>query len=84
MTTTATLDWLSRDSFFQKKRQLTELGWVSPAIFTTEDKDIAYMIDDKVYVSMETFLRKKRNWDFGVVEDNDWILVWYSKFMFLN
>lgn len=79
-----TLEGMTKEIFMEERHKLIKEWWTSPPMYTTEDKDICYMVDDRVYVTIEQFLRKKRNWDFAIVEDNGWVLVWYSKFIFLK
>lgn len=78
-----TLEGRSMASFIEERNKLLSEGASSPPIYTTQADNVCDH-DNKVYITMEQFLAKKRNWDFWAIQDIDGVLSWYSKFMFEN
>ena len=79
-----TLEGRSVDSFLQERNKILLEWGTSPPEYTTEDESINYWVDYRVYVTMSQFLAKKRNGDFWAVLDTSWVLVGYSKFIFIK
>lgn len=79
---TITLAGKSTEAFIEEREKLLAQGATSPPVFSTQEEGRDE--DSKVYVSMETFLRKKRHWDFGQVIDIDGTLIGISNYLFID
>ena len=59
-----TLAGRSTASFIEEREKLLAQGAASPPIYSTMENFIDSNLDKKVYVDMDTFLKKKRKGDF--------------------
>lgn len=79
---TITLAGRSTEAFIEEREKLLSQGAISPPVFTTQEEGRDE--DVKVYVTMETFLKKKRHGDFGMVIDADGTLIGVSNYLYIN
>ena len=77
-----TLEGRSTASFIEEREKLLSQGATSPPIFTTQEEN--QYEDKKVFINMSTFLKKKRNGDFGQVIDADGVLLGVSNYLFID
>lgn len=59
-----TLRGLTENKFNEEREKLLSKGATSPPLFSTMENFIDSNLDKRIYVDMDTFLKKNRNGDF--------------------